>query len=312
MNFEFQEGFIEDIEKHLGLGYTDTDSIYVIFKHPGISKHVKSNWDTIIDRAVNLADEINAQINDFATSDLVKRANVDPDFQTLFFKTEMVALKMIQFDVKKTYALAYIYDEGKRLHEPDIKKTGGHVKKSSTPQISKDIINEVYKIMLFSQVNDIHELEHKIFHETFKKYEQKFQEAFQNMNFEYIGTPYKYGFSTKSLTKWVWGAMLYNTFFKDELRPGSSMYSLTIKYNPNKMKDYLQEIGAPKNDYSLSPAMIESKYDMISVPVGVKIDGDFRKRLQELKEKVELRLSYDRNFDFSVIKKFAQFKPFFE
>ena len=105
MKYNFTDGFIEEIEKHPGLGYTDTDSIYVIFQHPNISKHNQDNWNTIIDNAVNLADEINDQINDFAIADLVKRANVDPEYQTLFFKTEMVALKMIQFDVKKTYAL---------------------------------------------------------------------------------------------------------------------------------------------------------------------------------------------------------------
>lgn len=312
MKYKFTDGFIEEIEKHPSLGYTDTDSIYVIFQHPDVSKYKQENWNTIIDDAVGLADEINDQISDFAVTDLAQRANVDPEYQTLFFKTEMVALKMIQFDVKKTYALSYIYDEGKRLHKPAIKKTGGHVKKSSTPQISKDIINEIYEIMLFSQVGDIHELEHKIFNDTFQKYVKKFRESFDRYDFEYIGIPYKYGFSTKTLTKWVWGARLYNTFFKDELRPGASMYSLTIKYNPKKMKGYLIEIDASKSDYSLSPQMIEPKYDMISVPVGVSIDDNFIKILKDLEQRVDLRLSYDRNFDFSVAKKFAQFKPFFE
>jgi len=300
-----EPGFIESIENHPSLLYTDTDSIYTGYKSE-FDKTDINQWKLIIDEAVNLANEINDEINNYCLTELVEFAGIDPQYQRLYFKTEMVALRMLQFLIKKTYALSYIYDEGKILNKPKPKTTGGHIKKSSTPQISKDLLTDIYDTLLFGEASTINDMRNLIFTDLFLKYKNLFEKALNEMDIDYIGTPTKYGF-TKSVTKWVWGARFYNMFFKDELRPGSSMYSISVTYNLQKMQNLIKS-REDDNEYHLKASDVESKFDQLSIPVGTKIDKNVYEYLQK---ETDFALSYDKNFNFTVVLKFGTFKGLF-
>ena len=308
---KYEKGFIETVEQSPALLYADTDSLYICVQDETVNKKDKNQWPTIIDKATRIADEINEEIDNQMKNVLGPRAGLDPEFQSLFFKTELVALRMMQFNVKKTYAILYFYDEGKTLEHPAIKKTGGQIKKSSTPRLSKKIFEEIYETMMRKDIESVNELKKIIYKDLYEKYLKIFKTSFDNWNFREIGLPYKYGFG-KNMVKWIWGAMFYNTFFKDELRPGASMYSLYIKYNRNKLKKLLS--GMDGGLYKLNLQHVHPKWDMLSVPVetGEEFYSIYKDKIDWLKKEIDLELAWDHNKDNIVDKKFLQFKTFFE
>ncbi len=334
LDIKFNEGFIETIEQSNALNLADTDSLYAtidvinytknkILEHTGklkklpqvqdnFNKYDPEYWANAIEIANMVAEEINNNI-EFLMSEngqIGQRAGLDPEYQRLFFKTEMIGQRLLTFDIKKTYALTYFYDEGKRLDKPAAKYTGGLIKKSSTPKISKDILKEIYDLMLFGEYTKIDELEMKIFRDIFKKYKDKFNEALENIDLNYIGFPYKYGFGANE-TKWTWGAKFFNTFFHDEIRPGASMYALYIRYNVRKLENILPI--TTDNNFKLCKADVKDKWDMISVQI--ESSENFKEKwsevLEYLAKEIDLEFSYDRNFDNEVAAKFKMFKGFF-
>ena len=311
MNIKFEKGFIETVEQCPALLYADTDSLYICAQDDTVDKSDKEQWSTIIQKSGKIAKEINDEITAQLVGDLGSRAGLDPEYQSIFFKTELVALRMLQFNVKKTYAILYFYDEGKVLDHPAIKKTGGQIKKSSTPRISKKIFEEIYSTILYTEMESIEELKNKIFGELYKKYVTQFKEYFEAWNFQEIGLPNKYGFG-KNMVKWIWGAQFYNTFFKDELRPGASMYCLYIKYNQNKLKRLLTR--HTPTTYTLKLQEVQPKWDMLSVPVELGVDffNTYKDQIKMLEREIDLQLAWDHNRDNIVDKKFLQFKTFFE
>lgn len=321
---KFEKGFVETVENHKSLLYADTDSLYICAQNRDpkahgedfeklyiTDKNDKEQWSNVTEQAMIIAKEINDEIGNQLSNDLGKRAGLDPDFQSIFFKTELVALRMMQFDVKKTYAILYYYDEGKIVEHPVIKKTGGQISKSSTPRISREILSDIYNNMMYTDVTSVDELKHKIFSELYQEYLKKFKSEFDVWNFKQIGLPYKYGFG-KNMTKWIWGALFFNTFFNDELRPGTSMYSLYILFDQNKLLNLLNKTDH-NSMYKLQPNQIERKWDMISVPVelGEEFFETYKNQLKYLYLEIDLRLAWDHNKDVMVDKKFMQFKTFF-
>ena len=322
-NTVWKKGFIETVEQSPALLYADTDSLYICAQNKNETEHGedfkdiyitnkndKNQWPNVIEQANIMAREINDEIGFQLAENLGTRAGLDPDYQSIFFKTEVIAVRMIQFNVKKTYALAYFYDEGKILENPVTKKTGGQINKSSTPRLSKQIFEDIYYNLLYTDVQSVEELKEKIFAELYNKHVNDFKSYFDVMNFREIGLPYKYGFG-KNMTKWIWGAMFYNTFFKDELRPGASMYALYIRYNQNKLKNLLAKNNL--NSFQLNSNLIDRKWDMISVPVelGSEFYNLYKKEIDWLKQEIDFELSWDHNKDIVVDKKFLQFKTFF-
>jgi hypothetical protein len=306
----FEEGFIETIEKSPELKYTDTDSIYSAFK-TDVNKYHKDNWSELIDQAIYLATKINDNINDTMVNYFSERAGLDPSFQTLYFKTEMVALRMLQYDIKKTYSLSYIYDEGKYLSDPEIKNTGGHIKKSGTPDISKQLLKDIVTTMLKKEITDINELASVIFKNILDDYTLRYKNAYESYNIPYFGIPYKYGF-TKKATKWVLGAKFFNLFFHDELRPGVSMYAVYISYNASKLKKLIDDKGETSN-FKLSNPEVDNTFDMLSIPIETsdKFLETYKETIQYLYNTIDFRLSYDKNYNFCIQKKIDPYKKFF-
>ena len=314
MALNFEPGFIFAAEKHWAAAYTDTDSVYAIFAMPeDFDKSNKDNLPQLIKTAVHLADTINEEIDDTVRTRFVERANLDPDWQTLFFKTEMVGLRMLQYNIKKTYSYTKIYDEGEYLSEPKVSHTGGHVKKSSTPKISKDLLQEIVDVMLMSEVNSIQELYNTIFGEIKNKYTQRFLESKNKWQLSDFGIPYKYGFG-KTVTKWMQGAWFFNTFFHDELRPGASMYSVYIVYNKAKLQQLLKDMKISKTDaYKMSADDVTNTFNMLSVPVenADKVYSKYKDQIAFLRKTIDFDIAYDLNYSFCIEKKVDAYQDFF-
>jgi uracil-DNA glycosylase family 4 len=118
----------------------DTDSIFCKFENFPQEKTVKSihNWCGIVEKFLN-EDKI---------IEVVKRHNVDLDFNRLKLKNELVISRGI-FLAKKRYAIRVINNEGKDVDK--INYMGVEIKRSDYPSKSKEFLSQLSELLLKSE-----------------------------------------------------------------------------------------------------------------------------------------------------------------
>lgn len=240
-----------------------------------------------------------------------KIANWHPDYNTMDFKSEVVAYRGF-FCTKKFYALGKVWDEGKFLGELETKKTGGQIKKADATKVSKEMLSDIYKLLTVDQsIDDEVVLYNKIFIEIKNKYVMKLKDAIKNSEFEYFTIPKKWSFGDKkNIPPAISGAKLYNRVIKDSFAVGDAVLVLPIKYNMQLMKKEFEKTKNP-NEFMMQNNELTSKINVISLPPASKLgekDKEFiRQRFQEL----QIQLDYDTIMNFNIDMKLAPFKNLF-
>lgn len=300
-----EKGFIEKVDFSEWALYGDTDSSYSKIRIP-FSKFTDSH--IVVNFLMALAEHFNDTYLDVFRQTVGTYGGVDDQYNMMFFKSEIVALRGF-FNTKKNYSLAKLWDEGKFFDEPKLKKTGGQILKSDSTKIVFDLLTEIYNVLVldFSITNE-DELFRKVFHELKAKYIKRTEDSVSNMEYKEFGIPKKWSMSDlKTIPKQVQGAMAYNYLFDDVLRPGESMYQCQIKVNPSRLLQYIDE-HKPTTKFQLTPELV-SKLNVISFPVDLS-DGDFAKVQQKFKE-LDIQFDLGIILDFNVNLKIDQFKKLF-
>lgn len=300
------KGFIEKVDYSEWALYGDTDSSYSKIRIP-FSKfddaHQTVNFITA------MAKHFNDEYLDVFTDTIVKYGGVDNEYNMMFFKSEIIALRGF-FNTKKNYALAKLWEEGKFFDDPEVKKTGGQILKSDSTKIVFELLTEIYKILILDfSITDETLLFRKIFREVKQKYLQKTEQSVKEMNYKDFGIPKKWSMSSlKTIPKQVQGAMLYNYLFDDVLRPGESVYQCQININPSRLMQYMDTQKAPSK-FQLKMDMV-SKLNVISFPVDMT-DEDYQK-VKKSFEELDIKFDLGVILDFNVNLKIDQFKKLFK
>ncbi len=304
--FRPQPGFIETVDNsEFALG-ADTDSSYSMIPLP-FSKF--GDPHKVVDYTQDLANEFNEEYLKTFNETVVKYGNVDPDFNLMDFKSEVVAYRGI-FLAKKYYGLAKMWDEGSFFTEPELKKTGGQIVKADSTRIIFDLLTEIYQILLLDfSITDEVQLYHKIFFELKNKYTKRVETAVNSMDYKEFGIPKKWGLGKlKTIPKQVEGAMLYNYLFDDVIRPGDGVLQCQLIINSGRLLQHAETHRA-KSKYELSQEMITKKLNVISFP-GDMTKKDFevvQARFQELNIQFDLRTITN----FNILMKLDQFQKIF-
>lgn len=302
-----EPGFIEKVDGSKFTLYSDTDSSYSMVPLP-FDKF--EDQHKTVEYAQNIAHELNEAYMKIFNDTVVKFGNVDPKYNFMDFKSEIVAYRGF-FNAKKYYGLTKLWDEGTFYDPPEVKKTGGQIVKADSTPIVLDLLTEVYNVLLldFSIVNEI-ELYRKIFFDIRQKYIKRVEKAVETFNVHEFGIPKKWSLKTlKTIPKQVEGAMLYNYLFRDIFRPGESILQTQIIINPEKL---LQEMDkkSPSTEYQIPKELITSKTNTLSWPTDFGSESDIeeaRRIFQENNIQFDLRTI----LDFNVNKKLDQFKKLF-
>lgn len=303
---KLEKGFIEHVDLSEFTLYSDTDSSYAKVPLP-FSKFEDAHQtvEYVQDLARTLNDEYLKVFNDT----VVKYGNVDPKYNYMDFKSEVVAYRGF-FNAKKYYGLAKMWDEGTYFSKPKIKKTGGQIVKADSTKIILDLLTDIYNTLLLDfSVTDEIQLYRKIFVDLKGEYIKRTEKAVADFNLSEFGIPKKWGLRTlKTIPKQVQGAMLYNYLFSDSLRPGESVLQTQIIVNPSKLLQ-LMDKKSPQGDFMIKPEMVTNKLNVISFPVDLTDDEikTMQERLQELNIQLDLRTI----IDFNVNKKLDQFQKIF-
>jgi len=303
---ELPLNFIETIDQsEFALG-ADTDSSYS--KIPlTFSKFEDSH--KVVDYTQQIATLFNDRYQEAFNDTVVKYGGVDPDFNMMDFKSEVVAYRGI-FIAKKYYGLAKMWDEGTFYDTPELKKTGGQIVKADSTKVIYDLLTEIYKILLldFSITNEI-ELYKKIYVDTRIKYITRIEKAVEDMNYKEFGIPKKWGIKElKTIPKQVEGAMLFNYLFNDSIRPGDGVLQCQIITNTGRLLQYADKHPADSK-YQLPKEKITQKLNVISFPPDLS-KSDF-KLIQKKFQELNIRFDLGTILNFNVDMKLDQFKKIF-
>ena len=301
-------GFIETIEKDPYQLYCDTDSDYLLIK-------LTFNKNEDHRKTVDYCQKLTIRMNEayIAALDLYfyKIANWHPDFNTMDFKSEVVAFRGF-FCTKKFYALGKVWDEGKFLGKLETKKTGGQIRKADVTKVSKEMLSEIYELLTVDQsIDNIITIYNKIFIEIKNKYIFKLKEAILHLQFEYFTVPKKWSFGEKkSIPPQINGAKFYNRIIKDTFSMGDAVLVLPIKYNMPLMKKEFERL--PANDNMLQNNELTSKIDVISLPPSKKMNEKDKELILNRFKELEIIPNYDEIMSFNIDMKLEPFKKLFD
>ena len=154
----------------------DTDSIFCCFEKVPEEKSVKNILDW--------CSGIETYLNDDKMIDLINRHRVDPDFNRLKLKNELVISRGL-FLAKKRYAIRVVNNEGKDVDE--INFMGVEIKRSDYPSASKEFMKELSDMILKSEKVKLSKILQYVQSE-----EKKFKQLIENGN-KGISRPISWG-----------------------------------------------------------------------------------------------------------------------
>jgi hypothetical protein len=300
-------GFIEGVDNSKFTLYSDTDSSYSLVPLP-FNKF--DNQIRTVDYAQNIAKELNTEYLKIFNETIVKHGNVNPNYNFMDFKSEIVAYRGF-FNAKKYYGLTKLWDEGTFYDPPNVKKTGGQIVKADSTPIVLDLLNEVYDVLLLNfEITDEVELYRKIFFDIKNKYIKRVEEAVENFDIHQFGIPKKWSLKTlKRIPKQVEGAMMYNYLFRDIFRPGESILQTQIIINPSILLQHMDKI-VPGNEYQFQKKDITQKINSLSFPVEFNSEKDIIEA-RRIFQKFDIQFDLRTILDFNINKKLDQFKKLF-
>jgi DNA polymerase elongation subunit (family B) len=305
------EHFIEKTENDDYLLYADTDSAYLLYDLP-FNKY--DDIHQLVDYVQGIARELGTLYNGALEHYLCNFAGLNPEYNTMDFKSEVVAYKGF-FNTKKFYSLAKAWDEGTFFEEkPKLKTTGGQIKKSDVTQLTKKLLTEVYKVIV-TDINqtDIVEMYRIIFIELKNKYKLQIRDDIAKTHFASFSIPKKWGNTEKSIPPFVTGAKLFNVIMEDTFRPSDSFIVVKIIPDIEKLLDYYTTIDVPEDRFHLQRhevATLGNKINVLSLPP--LMSEEQKQKLLEQFKKLNIKLDYDEIVSFNIDLKLEPFEKLFD
>jgi len=189
--------------------YGDTDSIFLKLKiKNAVDKSAEELWEI----ADYHSKKINQNLIDHINTTLLPRCNINPDQNTVFFKTELLMSAIMLLDVKKQYSYKLIVKEGNKLKKPEVYHTGIQIVKSDTSEYTKQILETVIEnIILNEEIPGPKKLSKII--ECITNIKKQFDQDIENFEFNNIATNVKYGKNRQIIT----AMKLYNYIVNEEI-----------------------------------------------------------------------------------------------
>jgi hypothetical protein len=264
----------------------------------------------LVDYIQQLSTKIDTEYNNALNYYGSMFAGLNPEFNIMKFKSEVVAYQGF-FNTKKFYALSKAWDEGAFFDTPEIKKTGGQIKKADVTKISEQLLSLVYKILVLpSETKDLESLYKKIFIETKNRIKMQLKHDIDNLDFKSFGVPKKWSFKATKDMQWVTGARLYNQIVEDLHRPGDSMLTLPIKGNFNILQNYDEQLSLKNKD--LTYLLKADDYNDIStLSIPPNMNSEQVQKLSVAFEKYSIRVDFDQVMLFNIDMKLEVFEKLF-
>ena len=304
------ENFIEKTDTDELLLYADTDSAYLLYDLP-FDKF--EDIHQLVDYVQGIARELGTIYNDALNYYVGNFAGMNPEYNTMDFKSEVIAYKGF-FNTKKFYALAKAWDEGTFFEgKPKLKITGGAIKKSDVTKITKALLTDVYSVLVTDiDVTDLEEMYRIVFVQLKNKYKLQIRNDINNMEFTSFSIPKKWGKTEKMVPPFVNGAKLFNYIMEDTFRPSDSFIVVKVQIDIERLLNYYEDFPADESIFILQKSEVEqlkSKLNVISIPP--TLEADQKERLLKQFELLNIKLDFDEIMSYNIDTKLDPFEKLF-
>lgn len=303
--------FIELTDDDNYLLYADTDSSYLLYDLP-FDKF--EDIHKLVDYIQRIAKELNVIYNDALNYYVGTFANMNPKYNTMDFKSEIIAYKGF-FNSKKFYALAKAWDEGTFFEsKPKLKTTGGQIRKSDVTVLTKALLDEVYQLLVTDVYQiDLVQMYRIIFVELKNKYKLQIRKNIEELEFKQFTIPKKWGKTEKTIPIHVTGAKLFNTIVEDVFRPSDSFTVLKINIDSTKLIEYIKTLNIVDDKYYITHKTaneLREKINVISLPPD--LSSDQKTKLINIMKKLDIKLDVDDIMNFNIDMKLDPFEKLFD
>ena len=303
------EHFIEKTDDDDFLLYADTDSAYLLYDLP-FNKY--NDIHQLVDYVQGIARELGEIYNDALNHYVGTFGNMNPKYNTMDFKSEVIAYKGF-FNTKKFYSLAKAWDEGTFFEEePKLKITGGAIKKSDVTQLTKALLTDIYSVLVTDlAMNDLDEMYRIIFIQLKAKYKLKIRKDIAAMEFRSFSIPKKWGSTAKTIPNFVTGAKLFNHIMEDTFRPSDSFIVVKVKVDIDKLLSTYDDTTQDsifilqKNEVEV----LQDKIKVLSIPPEMS-DVQKNKLLNRMQE-LNIQLDLDEIIAYNVDTKLEPYEKLF-
>lgn len=308
--WELPPDFIEKTDSNELLLYADTDSAYLLYNLP-FDKY--DDIHKLVDYVQAIAQDLGKIYNEALEYYLCNFAGLNPKYNTMDFKSEVVAYRGF-FNSKKFYGLAKAWDEGTFFEKkPKLKTTGGQIKKSDITPVTKDLLTEVYNHLVMSKNTDLVSLYRILFIQLKNKYTDEIKESLKEMKFSRFAIPKKWGSTEKIIPPPVTGAKLYNTIMEDTFRPSDSFLVVKIIVDTNSLLNFYKLNDVEVDKFRLQAyevSKLRSKINVISIPPDM--NDEQRKKLLKRFEELNIKLDVSDIINTNIDKKLESFEKLFD
>ena len=247
--------------------YSDTDSLYILI--PDKEAFKKSTEERIV-IADKVADDINDAITRYLNEYLLPKSNISTEYNSTFFKSEVLMDSLMMLDVKKNYAYKTLVKKGKIFKVPKISYVGIAVVKSNTAELTRDLLKTLIDdIVLNTEIEE--KLRLKKVSESASFYHSTFLKKCEEFDFPYIAFPGKWSKAQLHIN----GMLLYNFIMgKEVFAQGSTGYFIYCTFKNNKI---FEKTGIDIT--KINGICVPSKYENSEVKnkfeqFGIAIDKD--------------------------------------
>jgi len=300
--------FIETVEEDESSLYADTDSAYLLYDLP-FNKY--DNVHQLVDYVQKIAIELGSLYNEALNLYTGTFANMNPKYNTMDFKSEVVAYRGF-FSTKKFYGLALAWLEGTFYeNNPKLKTVGGQIKKSDLTPITKLLLTEIYNILVLElDEKDMEKIYRFIFVELRNKYRLQLMNNINNLEFKSFSTPKKWGGAEN--TPPIMGAKLFNCIIEDTFRQSDSFIVVKVRLDIERLKEFILAKDKEEDSNILSyddVISLGSNLNNISIPP-IMTDTQKEKLLYQLKN-LNIKLEYDEIIEANIDQKISAFDKLF-
>lgn len=251
----------------------DTDSMFL-----NIPNLKPKTAEEAVKEANKIAEEINNLISSYTSKTLLPKLGISSQYNRTSFKTELVCNGLLLLAVKKNYAYRLLAKEGKIFNPTKVMYTGIGVKSDQT-KWTKDFIKELVEDVILN-INLNREQCREQINNLAEKYRLKIDQDLENLDFDYIGIPKKWGTGLKSDPWQVIAMKLFNSLMNEKILVPMSP-SLIIPIRINAPQDFETKLEPFRHKE-------ESMYFIGDIPISnmnyLAVPYNYNK--QKLKEKL--------------------------
>jgi len=249
----------------------NTDSIFISIPVKNADTLTTKEKLVIVDK---IAADINNGIIKYLNDYLLPKSNISQEYNSTYFKSELLMSAIMFLDVKKNYAYKLEAKKGKILEKPEIEYTGIQVIRSNVAKLTQDMLRDIIEGVI---LNEKIKMKDKLLQTTeiVHKYHDKFLESVNSLELSDLAIPGKWA----KQIQFINGMMLYNFIMNKEIFSlgSAGLFIYCTFKNPNifpKSEVNMSKVNGITIPQVYNKEVLRQKFDEFQIQIDAETQWD--------------------------------------